>query len=82
MGRYIDIQHLAKMDDTAIKILQVISKGFGEGNEGFIPYNRIAKVLGIERDTVRKAVNRMIARNILVKQNGKLSIPASIVING
>lgn len=82
MDRAIKIANLAPMDETSIQILRVISLHIGDQGAAYVDYKLIAKSLNIERDTVRKSVNKMIARKILKKDCGKLSIPNSISVMG
>lgn len=81
MTRAIKIEGLNEIDKTSVQILRVISLHLGADEAAYVDYNLIATSLGIERDTVRKAVNRMIRHKVLKKENGKLSILNSIVLN-
>ena len=80
MTRAIKIENLRAIDQTSIQILRVISLKLGERDAAFVNYSTIAQSLNIDRDTVRKAVNRMIKHKILKQVNGKLSITDSILI--
>ena len=81
MTRAIKIEDLVTMDDTSIQILRVISLHLGANAAGYVDYNMIARSLNLDRDTVRKSVNRMIRKQILKKENGKLSILKAVVLN-
>lgn len=81
MTRAIKIENLKPIDETSAEILRIISLHLGEETEKRIEYQLIADSLGISRDTVRKAVNRMIKKRTLAKKNGKLSIPDAVIVN-
>lgn len=81
MTRAIKIENLKPIDETSAEILRIISLHLGEETEKRIEYQLIADSLGISRDTVRKAVNRMIKRRTLAKKDGKLSIPGAVIVN-
>ena len=59
----------------------MISLHLGADSAAFVDYKTIAKSLNMDRDTVRKAINRMIKNRILKIENGKLSIPSAVLIN-
>ena len=80
MTRALRIENLTELDKTSVQILRVISLHLGEDSAAFVDYSLIAKSLNLERDTVRKAVNRMIKNKILKKENGKLSIQNAILV--
>ena len=80
MTRALKIENLAAIDATSVQILRVISLHLGDELEKRVDYALIAKSLGMTRDTVRKAVNRMVEKRILIKRNGMLSIPGSIIV--
>ena len=63
------------------QILRVISLHLGADSAAFVDYKTIAKSLNMDRDTVRKAINRMIKNRILKIENGKLSIPNAVLVN-
>ncbi len=79
--RALKIENLTKIDATSAQILRVISLHLGAETAAYVDYSLIAKSLDIDRDTVRKAVNRMIQNKILKKENGKLSIPNAVLVN-
>ena len=79
MTRALKIENLTELDKTSAQILRVISLHLGEDSAAFVDYKLIAGSLNIDRDTVRKAVNRMIRSKILQKENGKLSIRNSVL---
>lgn len=81
MQRTIKISELKEMDKTSILVLRTISLQLGEENEGYVDYNLIAKSNDLSRNTVAKAVNRMVKKKILKKEQGKLTILNSIVID-
>lgn len=81
MTRALKIENLAAIDETSVQVLRVISLHLGEEKEKRVDYQLIAKSLGISRDTVRKAVNRMVEKRILIKRNGMLSIPGAVIVN-
>ena len=81
MTRAIKIENLTKIDATSAQILRVISLHLGAEPAAFVDYKTIAKSLNMDRDTVRKAVNRMIKNRILKIENGKLSIPNAVILN-
>lgn len=78
--RAIRIDELKPIDETSVQILRVISLHLGQDPSAFVDYKLIARSLNIDRDTVRKAVNRMIRSKILQKENGKLSIRNSVLV--
>lgn len=78
--RAIKIDELKPIDETSVQILRVISLHLGQDPSAFVDYKLIARSLNIDRDTVRKAVNRMIRSKILQKENGKLSIRNSVLV--
>lgn len=80
MTKAIKIENLTKIDATSAQILRVISLHLGEDSAAFVDYSLIAKSLNLDRDTVRKAVNRMIKNKILKKENGKLSIQNAVLV--
>ena len=57
--RAIKIDELKPIDETSVQILRVISLHLGQDPSAFVDYKLIAGSLNIDRDTVRKAVNRM-----------------------
>ena len=81
MTRAIKIENLMKIDATSAQILRVISLHLGADSAAFVDYKTIAKSLNMDRDTVRKAINRMIKNRILKIENGKLSIPSAVLVN-
>ncbi|MBS5023199.1 MAG: hypothetical protein KH054_08590 [Firmicutes bacterium] len=81
MTRALKIEKLTEIDKTSAQILRVISLHLGADEAGFVDYELIAKSLNLDRDTVRKAVNRMIKNGVLKKMDGKLSIQNSVVLN-
>ncbi len=81
MTRAIKLEDLVELCPTDIQILRAISLHLGERTEAFIDYKLIATSLNLERDTVRKAINRMVFKKVLSKTNGKLSIVKAVVIN-
>jgi RIO-like serine/threonine protein kinase len=81
MQRTIKISEMKAIDKTAILVLRTISLQLGEDNEGYVDYNLIAKSNDLSRNTVAKAVNRMVKKKILKKEKGKLSILNSVVID-
>ena len=81
MTRAIRLEDLVELDPTSIQILRVISLHLGERTEAFVDYKLIAASLDLNRDTVRKAVNRMVKKKVLSKTKGKLSIVNAIVVN-
>lgn len=81
MTRAIKIENLTKIDATSAQILRVISLHLGADEAAFVDYELIAKSLNLDRDTVRKAVNRMIKNGVLKKTDGKLSIQNSVILN-
>lgn len=81
MTRAIKIENLTKIDATSAQILRVVSLHLGADEAAFVDYKTIAKSLNMDRDTVRKAVNRMIRNKILKIENGKLSIPNAVLVN-
>ena len=78
--RAIKIDELKPIDETSVQILRVISLHLGQDPSAFVDYKLIAKSLNLDRDTVRKAVNRMIRSKILQKENGKLSSRNSVLV--
>ena len=81
MTRAIKLGDLVPLDETSIQVLRVVSLHMGEKTEAYVDYKLIADSLDLDRDTVRKAVNRMIAKKVLSKRNGKLAIEKAIVVN-
>lgn len=81
MTRALKIENLTKIDATSAQILRVISMHLGAEPAAFVDYKLIAKSLNLDRDVVRKAVNRMIKNGVLKKSDGKLSIQNSVVLN-
>ncbi len=75
------VEAISSLDKTCSDILKVIVKHFNGEYSGFIRYTLIANELGIDRDTVRKAVNRMIENGTVKVVNGKLFIPSLIYVN-
>lgn len=80
MTRAIKIENLNEIDKTSAQILRVISLHLGAEEAAFVDYNLIAESLNLDRDTVRKAVNRMIKNGVLTKADGKLSIKNAVVV--
>ncbi len=80
MTRALKIEQLNAIDETSAQILRIISLHLGEEQEKRVDYQLIADSLGISRDTVRKAVNRMLKNRMLAKRDGKLSIPGAVII--
>ena len=80
MTRAIKIENLKAIDETSAQILRIISLHLGEENEKRVDYALIARSLNVSRDTVRKAVNRMVKNRVLVKRNGMLSIPGTVIV--
>lgn len=80
MERALKIAELKPMDKTAIDVLRVISLHLGDDAEKRVDYNLIADSLNISRDTVSKAINRMVKRGVLRRKNGKLSILNAVVV--
>jgi len=80
MKRALKIENLKPIDKTSIDILRVISLHLGDGESGRVDYKLIAKSLNIERDTVRKSVNRMVESGILQKKDGELSILNAVLV--
>ena len=80
MTRAIKIENLTKIDATSAQILRVISLHLGADSAAFVDYKTIAKSLNMDRDTVRKAVNRMIKNGVLKKKDGKLSIQNAVLV--
>ena len=78
--RAIKIDELKPIDETSVQILRVISLHLGQDPSAFVDYKLIARSLCLDRDTVRKAVNRMIRSKILQKEDGKLSIRNSVLV--
>ena len=81
MTRALKIEKLTEIDKTSAQILRVISLHLGADSAAFVDYKTIAKSLNMNRDTVRKAINRMIKNRILKIENGKLSIPNAVILN-
>ena len=81
MTRAIKLGDLVPLDQTSIQVLRVISLHMGEKTEAYVDYKLIGDSLDLDRDTVRKAVNRMVAKKVLSKRNGKLTIEKAIVVN-
>ena len=79
--RAIKIDELKPIDETSVQILRVISLHLGQNPSAFVDYKTIARSLNLDRDTVRKSVNRMIRCKILQKENGKLSIRNAVLID-
>ena len=80
MTKAIKIENLTKIDATSAQILRVISQHLGEDSAAFVDYSLLAKSLNLDRDTVRKAVNRMIKNGVLKKKDGKLSIQNAVLV--
>jgi len=80
MTRALKIENLAAIDETSAQVLRVISLHLGEEAEKRVDYQLIADSLNISRDTVRKAVNRMVKNRTLAKRNGMLSIPGAVMV--
>lgn len=79
--RVLKIESLTGVDDTALDVLRIISKYMGEGNDVFVKYTIIAKELGLKnRDTVRKAVKRLLEKNYLEVKNGRFRIPGAMLV--
>ncbi len=84
--RAIKISNLVPLDPTAIEILKILAEWCGKSNECYLEYTIMADILGqrlnkpVERDTVRKAINRLIKKNVLEKKNGRLSFKTAIVV--
>lgn len=80
MTRALKIENLKPINATEIQILRVISLHVGEKPSAFVDYQWIADSINEDRDTVRKAVNRMVERGILLKKDGRLSILNAVVV--
>ena len=81
MTRALKIEKLTEIDKTSAQILRVISLHLGADEAGFVDYDLIGKSLNLDRDTVRKSVNRMIKNKILKIEKGKLSIQNAVILN-
>ena len=83
----VEIDYIQPLDQTAVDVLRIISVLLGQQTSGFVDYNLIASIMTdnnggkVERDTVRKAVNRMIKKGVLKKEDGKLSIQKAHYLN-
>lgn len=80
MKRALKIENLKPIDKTAVDVLRVISLHLGDEESKYVDYDVIAKSLNITRDTVAKAVNRMVEHGVLRKKHGKLSILNSVLV--
>ena len=80
MTRAIRIEDLKPLCDTDIQILRIISLHLGDESARRVDYNTIARSLAIDRDTVRKSVNRMLRKRILTCENGKLAIQNAVLV--
>lgn len=81
MTRALKIENLAAIDETAVQILRVISLHAGEKDAAYVNYTLIAKSLGLKRQVVAAAVDRMKENKILAEENGKLKILNSVLVN-
>ena len=80
MTRALKIENLAAIDETAVQVLRVISLHIGSRDSAHINYTFIAKSLGIKRQVVASAVERMKEKKILKEENGKLCILNSVLV--
>lgn len=80
MTRALKIENLTEIDKTSAQILRVISLHLGEKKSVRVDYSLIATSLNLDRDTVRKAINRMIQNKILAKRNGELVILNAVLV--
>ena len=83
--RAIKISNLPTLDTTAIEVLKSLAEWCGKSNECYLEYSIIAEILEkrlekpFNRDAVRKAVNRLIKKNLLEKKNGRLALKTAII---
>lgn len=80
MTRALKIENLAAIDETAVQVLRVISLHIGSRDSAHVNYMLIAKSLGIKRQVVASAVERMKDKKILKEENGKLCILNSVLV--
>ena len=80
MTRALKIENLAAIDETAVQVLRVISLHTGTKDAVHVNYTLIAKSLGIKRQVVASAVERMKDKKILKEENGKLCILNSVLV--
>jgi len=80
MKRALKIEELKPIDQTSVDVLRVISLHLGDEKARYVDYNVIAKALNITRETVSKAVNRMVKSGVLSKKDGKLSILNAVLV--
>ena len=80
MTRALKIENLAAIDETAVQVLRVISLHIGADEKAHVNYTLIAKSLGLKRQVVAAAVERMKAKKILSEENGKLKILNSVLV--
>ncbi len=73
------LDSIHKIDATSAMILQVIALRLVDQTAAYVNYTVIAKSLNIERETVRRSVQRMLKDRVLKKEDGKLSIPGLII---
>lgn len=81
MTNAIKIDDMVPLDKTSLEILKLISLFLANKTEDYVNYTLIAQTLDLDRDTVRKSVNRMIERKVLRKEGGKLSILNAVKIS-
>lgn len=81
MTRALKIENLTEIDKTASQVLRVISLHIGDAEAAFVDYALIAKSLNLDRKVVSSAVNRMVQNKILKKEDGKLAILNSVLLN-
>ncbi len=79
--RVILFENLPNLSKTSAQILRIIALHLCDVDEARVEYSKIALALNKDRDTVSKAIKRMIGRKILSSKGGKLSIPASMLVN-
>lgn len=81
------ISDIPPLDSAARDVLKQIALHIADQGAAYVDYNHIAKELGWQnickdpREKVRRAVNRLIKKNVVKIQNGKLSITKMLVLD-
>ncbi len=79
--RVIAVENLPRIDDLEVQVLRILVLHMDEDGGVNVPYEKIGKAIDQPRENIRKAVNRMRARRVLVLRDGKLYLPCSTLAN-
>lgn len=87
MAQVMKISDIPPLDPAARDVLKQIALHIADQGAAFVSYSHIAKELGWgktckdPREKVRRAVNRLIKKNVVKIENGKMSITKMLVLD-